>query len=140
MLDRTTVKRIPIILAPLLLFAVTVLAYGPGKILVQAAPSATTTTIYAVPTTVPGGPDSNAVITTVWVTNTDNSAHVWRLAIAAACATDTIAQYIYYGISLPANSSLIQSVDLPLSSGDCVRAMSDGDQKLNFELFGQTTP
>ncbi len=133
-------KQVAIILAPLLLFAATVLAYGPGKILVQAAPSSTTTTIYTVPTTIPGGTDSNAVITTVWVNNTDNSAHVFRLAVAAACAADAISQYIYYGISLPANSALIQSVDLPLSSGDCVRAFSDGDQKLNFELFGQTSP
>lgn len=134
--------RAAILIVPVLLWAMLSYAEGPGKILAQAAPSATTTTIYTVPTPAPGGQNSSVVITTIWIANVDATAtaHVFRLAVAQGCAADATAQYLYYDVVLAAASSFVQSVALPLSSTDCVRAKSDGAQKLNFELFGTTTP
>lgn len=103
-----------------------------STVLAQANPSATTLTdIYTCPST-------NAVqITTVWITNRDTSAHAFRLSVAAAGAADDPKQYIYYGLSIPANGAFVQSVNLPLLPGDKVRAWADA-QQLTFSLYGNT--
>lgn len=115
-------------------------ASGYGKLLAQANPAATSLTdIYTVASTAAGGEVSSAIVTTIWITNRAAAPHTFRLAMAAAGAADNAKQYLYYDVPIPANSSLVQSVALPLSAGDVVRVYVDA-QQFSFSLFGTTTP
>lgn len=126
--------------ALLLLLPVLAQAAGYGKLLAQANPAAATLTdIYTVPATSSGAEVSNATITTIWVTNRAGAPHSFRLSVASGGAADDPKQYLYYDIQVPANSSLVQSVSLPLSAGDKIRAYVDA-QQFSFSLYGTTTP
>src|SRR5215469_2489002 len=113
----------------ILLWAATAHASGYGHLLAQANPAATTLTdIYTVAASASGAETSNAVITTIMVANRDGSPHSFRLSMASGGAVDDPKQYLYYGVAVPANSSLVQSVSLPLSAGDKIRAWADAQQ------------
>ena len=111
-------------------------AVGLGQLLSQANPPATTLTVIY---TAPSLPSGGVLITTVWVSNRDSVGHTFRISVAPQAAADDPKQYLYYDLQLPGNSSFVQSVNLPISSGDVVRAYDDA-QQLTFQLYGNTAP
>lgn len=109
---------------------------GPASIgahvLAQANPPATSLTdIYTAP--------HYGNITTVWIANRDTVPHLVRMSLAPLGVADAPTQYIYYDISIPGNSSLVQAVDLPLQPTDVVRVYVDA-QKVSVSLFGNMQP
>lgn len=122
------------LLAPLCLLALALASItqaGSPQLLVQANPSATTTAIYLAP--------SDVNITTVWVTNRDSAPHTFRLAMAPQATADALSQYIYYDVSIPGGSALVQSVNLPLLAGDAVRCQVSA-QQMSISLYGVRNP
>lgn len=100
-----------------------------SSVLAQASPAATTNTdIY----TVPNGYSS--VIETMTFTRTSGGAAVVRVAIRPGGATLASKHYILYGYQVTGAYS-INSVSLPLASGDVVTVYSDVADTV-FNLFG----
>ncbi len=119
------------------LFLLLTSASSRAAVLAQSNPAVTTlTTIYTVPV---GPANTTAQVQVIVVANRDSSAHTFRLSVASGCASDNVKQYLYYDVSIPANSSFVQAVNLPLSGGDCVRGYVDAQQE-SFTLFGVTSP
>lgn len=99
-------------------------------LITQANPTATAlVTIYTVPHL------TSVTVNTIWVANRDSSTHSFRMSVARQGAADNVMQYIFYNVPLPANSTLIQNVDLVLNDSDQVRVYVDA-QDVSFSLFG----
>ena len=98
------------------------------QLLAQANPPAATLTPVFTAT-------APTTIAELWLTNRDSAAHSVRLSLAPGGVADDPSQYLYYSLPLPPNGSLIQAMNLPLSSGDVLRAWVDA-QQVSISVFG----
>lgn len=105
------------------------------KVLGQAALAATTLTdVY----TVPAG--KSAVVSTVFICNRSAGAVATRLSVAVAGAADDNKQYIYYGLSIPANDSISLTAGITLAATDVFRAYA-ASADISVNIFGsEITP
>ena len=100
------------------------------KILGQTRPVATTLTdAYTVPTA------TEAVVSSVLISNTSATATTAQISIAIAGAVDDISQYIYYNLEIPGNDTFIATIGVTLAAADVVRVYATL-ATLNFQLFG----
>jgi len=100
------------------------------KVLSQSAPSAAAlTALYTVPAA------TEAVASSIVVTNRSSTATAFRVSVAPAGAADTVAQYLYYDIPIPGNDTFIATVGLTLAATDVVRVYATL-ATLSFSLFG----
>jgi hypothetical protein len=100
------------------------------KVLGQVNPSANTlTTAYTVPTS------TEAVISTIVVTNTGPTATTYRIAIRPNGAASSIGQYIAYDISIPTLDSLALTLGVTLDAADIISVESYSGL-VNFHIFG----
>jgi len=100
------------------------------KVLGQVALAATTlTVIYTVPQT------KKAEISSIVLCNRSAGAVTVRLAIAIAGEADAVKQYLHYGFSIAANTSLTVP-DIKLGSGDVIRAYASAAE-ISVNVFGR---
>jgi hypothetical protein len=100
------------------------------KVLGQAALAATTLTdVYTVPAA------TQAVISTMVVTNRAGSSTNFRLSVAVAGAADNSKQYLYYDVTIPAFETFCSTIGVTLNTTDVVRAYA-GNSNLSVNLFG----
>ena len=100
------------------------------KTLGQVQPTAgTLTTAYTVPSS------TEAVISTIVVTNLAPSATTYRIAIRKNGASITTAMYIAYDITIPALNSLSLTLGITLDAADVISVESYSGL-VNFHIFG----
>lgn len=108
------------------------------KILGSVSPSSTSeTTLYTVPTA------TEAVISSLVVCNQSTAAQTFRCAVNDGSTTSS-ADYIYYGLSVPANDTFVASIAITLNASDKVYVQTGstgtggtGDgTTLSYSLFG----
>lgn len=100
------------------------------KVLGQSAPSATTaTTLYTVPSA------TQAVCSTIVVSNRGTADATYRVMVRPAGASLANQHYLFYDISLTANSSDVLSMGMTLAATDVV-AVYASNANLSFTLFG----
>lgn len=101
------------------------------KILAQNAPSATTLTdVYTC------GSASGAAITSLMVCNQTGTAATFRVSVAAAGAADNAKQYLFYDVSVAANTTIAVCEGLTLANTDVLRVKVGTANALSFNLFG----
>lgn len=99
------------------------------KVLAQVNPAATTlSTLYTVPSS------TSATASSLVVCNQGADA-TFRVSVAVAGAADNAKQYIYYGLSIPANETFIATIGLTLAQTDVVRVYCS-TANCSFSLFG----
>jgi hypothetical protein len=100
------------------------------KVLGQSRPSANTlTTAYTVPAA------TEAVISSIVVTNTGPTSTTYRIAIRPNGATAAIGQYIAYDISVPTLDSLSLTLGITIDATDVISVESYSGL-VNFTIFG----
>jgi hypothetical protein len=100
------------------------------KLLGQVRPSANTlTTGYTVPSA------TEAVISTIVVTNTGPTATTYRIAIRPNGASASIGQYIAYDISVPTLDAVALTLGITLDASDVISVESYSGL-VNFTIFG----
>ncbi len=100
------------------------------KVLDQTRPAATMLTdAYTVPAA------TEAVVSSMSITNTSVTATTARVSIAIAGAADAIGQYLYYDLEIPSNDTFIATIGATLAATDVVRVYATL-ATLNFQLFG----
>jgi hypothetical protein len=100
------------------------------KVLGQSNPAATTaTSLYTVPAA------TQAIISTVVVTNQAATAGTYRIAVRVAGAALAANQYIAYDVSLPANASDTLTLGLTLGAADVVTVYASS-ATFSFSAFG----
>jgi hypothetical protein len=100
------------------------------KVLGQVRPSANTlTTAYTVPSA------TEAVVSTIVVTNTGPTSTTYRIAIRPNGATAAIGQYIAYDISIPTLDSLSLTLGITIDAADVISVESYSGL-VNFTIFG----
>jgi len=100
------------------------------KILGQSAPSATTNTnVYTVPSA------TQAVISTITVTNRANTAATYRIALRPNGDTVANQHYIAYDATVPANDTIALSLGLTIGAADIVTVYASS-ANLSFGIFG----
>ena len=100
------------------------------KVLGQSNPAATTaTSLYTVPAA------TQAIISTVVVTNQAAVAGTYRIAVRVAGASLAASQYIAYDVSLPANASDTLTLGLTLGAADVVTVYASS-ATFSFSAFG----
>ena len=100
------------------------------KVLGQVNPSANTqTTAYTVPSA------TQAVISTIVVSNLGPTATTYRIAIQPAGASLIQKHYIAYDISVPALDSIAFTLGVTLATTDVISVMSFSGL-VNFNIFG----
>ena len=100
------------------------------KTLGQVKPTAgTLTTAYTVPSS------TEAVISTIVVTNIGPSATTYRIAIRKNGDSITTAMYIAYDITIPALNALSLTLGITLDAADIVSVESYSGL-VNFHIFG----
>ena len=100
------------------------------KVIAQGNPAATTLTdIYTVPAL------TQAVISTLLVTNRANGTRSFRISIAVAGAADSNEQYIAYDTSLAGNGVQEFTIGATLGAGDVIRVYASAAD-LSFNVFG----
>jgi hypothetical protein len=100
------------------------------KILGQSAPSATTNTnVYTVPSA------TQAVISTITITNRANTAATYRIALRPNGDTVANQHYIAYDASVPANDTIALSLGLTIGAADIVTVYASS-ANLSFGIFG----
>jgi glucose-6-phosphate dehydrogenase assembly protein OpcA len=100
------------------------------KILGQSAPSATTNTnVYTVPSA------TQAVISTITVTNRANTAATYRIALRPNGDTVANQHYIAYDATVPANDTIALSLGLTIGAADIVTVYASS-ANLSFGVFG----
>ena len=100
------------------------------KVLGQVQPSANTqTTAYTVPSA------TQAVISTIVVSNLGPTATTYRIAIQPAGASLIQKHYIAYDISVPALDSIAFTLGVTLATTDVISVMSFSGL-VNFNIFG----
>ena len=99
------------------------------KILGQSAPAANTLTdCYTAP--------SRAVVSSFTACNQSASSDALiRMSVARAGASDSVEQYIYYGLPLFSSDTFIATIGITLAAGDVVRVWSNTGL-VSFSLFG----
>ena len=100
------------------------------KVLGQVNPSATTaTTLYTVPSA------TQAVISTISVTNQAGTAATFRIAVRPAGAALAAQHYIVYGATVPASDATFFTLGLTLAATDVVTVYASS-ANLSFNAYG----
>lgn len=100
------------------------------KVLGQVNPSANTlTTAYTVPSA------TNAVISTIVITNMGPTSTTYRIAIRAGGAAISLEDYIAYDISIPTLDSIALTLGVTLATTDIISVESYSGL-VNFNIFG----
>jgi hypothetical protein len=100
------------------------------KVLGQSNPAATTaTTLYTVPAA------TQAIVSTLTVTNQTATAGTYRIAVRVAGATLAAAQYLAYDVSLPGNATDTLTLGVTLGATDVVTVYASA-ATFSFNAFG----
>jgi len=100
------------------------------KVLGQIAPGAASlTALY----TVPGA--TSVTASTITVCNQNATKIKFRVSVAVAGAADAPKQYLFYDVTLLANSTFTATIGVTLAATDVVRVYSD-TANTSFNLFG----
>jgi hypothetical protein len=100
------------------------------KVLGQSNPAATTaTTLYTVPAA------TQAIVSTLTVTNQTATAGTYRIAVRVAGATLAAAQYIAYDVSLPGNATDTLTLGVTLGATDVITVYASA-ATFSFNAFG----
>lgn len=100
------------------------------KVLGQLNPSAATLTdIYTVPAA------TSAVISSIIVAERSGTPTAFRISVAPAGAGDSVEQYIYYDIAIPANDTFTSSLGITLAATDVMRVYATL-ATLSFNIYG----
>ena len=100
------------------------------KVLGQVAPSATTaTTAYTVPSA------TQAVVSTIAVTNRGASSATYRIAIRVAGSALSNEEYIAYDTAITANNSTMITIGITLGATDVITVYAS-TADLSFNVFG----
>ena len=100
------------------------------KVLGQSNPSATTaTTLYTVPAS------TQAVVSTIVISNLTSSAATYRIAIRVAGATLANNQYVAYDITVGASDSTALTLGITLNATDVITVYAS-TANLTFTAFG----
>lgn len=100
------------------------------KVLGQSAPSATTDTdLYTVPAS------TEAIVSTLFIANRGGSAATYRVAVRPAGAAIDDEHYLFYDVSIDANSSVRVPAGIALAATDVVTVYAS-TADLSFSLFG----
>ena len=96
----------------------------------QVNPSATTaTTLYTVPAS------TQAIVSTLTVTNQTATAGTYRISLRVAAAADNAKQYIAYDVSLPGNATDTLTLGVTLGAADVVTVYASA-ATFSFNAFG----
>lgn len=106
------------------------------KVLGQSAPTDTNNAdLYTVPAS------TQAVVSTISVTNDTASAATFRIYIRVAGAAAGAVNSLYYDTPLAANSTLLVTAGLTLGAGDIITVRTGTANALTFQAFGsEVTP
>jgi hypothetical protein len=100
------------------------------KVLGQSNPAATTaTTLYTVPAA------TQAIVSTLTVTNQTATAGTYRIAVRVAGATLAAAQYLAFDVSLPGNATDTLTLGVTLGATDVVTVYASA-ATFSFNAFG----
>jgi len=100
------------------------------KVLGQSNPAATTaTTFYTVPAA------TQAIVSTLTVTNQTATAGTYRIAVRVAGATLAAAQYLAYDVSLPGNATDTLTLGVTLGATDVITVYASA-ATFSFNAFG----
>lgn len=100
------------------------------KVLGQSNPAATTlTTLYTVPSA------TQAVVSTIAVTNLSASTITYRIAVRPAGAAISNSHYIAYDTALTANNSTMITIGITLGATDVISVYASSNA-VNFSAFG----
>jgi len=100
------------------------------KVLGQSNPAATTaTTLYTVPAA------TQAIVSTLTVTNQTATAGTYRIAVRVAGATLAAAQYLAYDVSLPGNATDTLTLGVTLGATDVITVEASA-ATFSFNAFG----
>jgi hypothetical protein len=100
------------------------------KVLGQSNPAATTaTTLYTVPAS------TQAIVSTLTVTNQTATAGTYRISLRVAAAADNAKQYIAYDVSLPGNATDTLTLGVTLGAADVITVYASAST-LSFNAFG----
>ena len=100
------------------------------KVLGQSNPAATTaTTLYTVPAA------TQAIVSTLTVTNQTATAGTYRIAVRVAGAALAAAQYIAYDVSLPGNATDTLTLGVTLGATDVITVYASA-ATFSFNAFG----
>jgi len=100
------------------------------KVLGQSNPAATTaTTLYTVPAS------TQAIVSTLTVTNQTSTAGTYRISLRVAAAADNAKQYIAYDVSLPGNATDTLTLGVTLGAADVITVYASAST-LSFNAFG----
>jgi hypothetical protein len=100
------------------------------KVLGQVAPSATTdTTLYTVPSA------TQAVVSTIAISNRAATAATYRIAVRPAGATLANEHYIAYDATVAANDSTMLTIGITLAATDVITVYAS-TANLSFSAFG----
>ena len=100
------------------------------KVLGQSNPSATTaTTLYTVPAA------TEAVLSTIVITNQAASAGTYRLAIRPDGESLAAKHYLAYDVALPANSTHTYTIGVTLNAADVITVYASSASQ-SFNAFG----
>ena len=100
------------------------------KILGQLSPSANTlSSLYVVPIS------ASTTISSIFIANTTAISTSFRASVAFTGETDSVKQYLYYDVSLPANDTFVATVGITMSQNDVFRVYA-GISGISFNLFG----
>lgn len=101
------------------------------KVLGQAAPANTSNAnLYTVPAS------TQAVVSTISVTNDTASAATFRIYIRVNGAAAAAVNALYFDTPLAANSTLLITSGLTLGAGDIITVQSSVADALTFQAFG----
>ena len=78
---------------------------------------------------------ASTVISTFTVCNTGGSPATFSMSIAVNGAADTLSQYIYSGVSIPAKTTFAATLGISIKTDDVVK-VSASSPLLAFNLFG----
>ena len=101
------------------------------KVLGQSNPAAATlTTLYTVPSS------TQAIVSTLTVVNRSGGTPTgFRLSVAVAGAADSLEQYLYYDLLVPATDTFTATLGVTLGATDVVRVYATL-ATLSFNLYG----
>ena len=100
------------------------------KVLGQSNPAATTaTTLYTVPAS------TQAIVSTLTVTNQTATAGTYRISLRVAAAADNAKQYIAYDVSLPGNATDTLTLGVTLGATDVITVYASA-ATFSFNAFG----
>jgi hypothetical protein len=100
------------------------------KVLGQSNPAATTaTTLYTVPAA------TQAIVSTLTVTNQTATAGTYRIAVRVAGAALAAAQYLAFDVSLPGNATDTLTLGVTLGATDVITVYASA-ATFSFNAFG----